>query len=559
MYFKLLKNDFKKNPGKHLILLLFMSLAVMLVASVFLMLTQLFTSVSSMYEKAKPPHFLQMHKGELRQESIDAFNSTYPGLEYWQTVPMTDVYGENLIVRKKEENREFSLEDCRLDISLVKQNQQYDVLLDKDRNELHMEEGEIGVPVILLEKYSIEVGDEICLKGEEGEKSFVVADYVYDGQMNSTLCSSTRFLISEADFHDLFGKVGEKEYLIEAYFEDPSMAADYQSAYEQSEKDLPRDGQAVTYTMIFLLSAMTDIMTAMVFLLVGILLILIAVICLRYTILARMEEDVEQIGTMKAMGIPGKGIKALYLGEIRILMGMGSAAGYVAALGTVRLLTGHMSRTFGTHRPQGSMYIAAVGICVLVYGIILLFAGKVLGRLDQVTVTDLLVTEKGFGKTKMVRNGIHKSRYLPVNLLVGLHEAGNGYGIIFCLMLIVSFLVTVPYRMVHTMEDKEFATYMGSPVCDVLIEVEQGENLTERKERTEKLLASEKEQEWVSDYRVLRRVRLQAENQEGELQGIHIDTGQESGTGIRYLTGQAPQGEGEVALSSLMADQLGKK
>ncbi|WP_075719257.1 ABC transporter permease [Roseburia sp. 499] len=559
MYFKLLKNDFKKNPGKHLILLLFMSLSVTLAVSVFLMLVQLFTSISSMYETARPPHFLQMHKGEINQESIDEFNQSYPGMEHWQTVPMIDVYGDELVVKKNDEQKEFTLGECRLDISLVKQNEQYDVLLDRERNVLHIEKGEIGVPVILLENYPIDIGDEICLKGENMEKHFVVTEYVYDGQMNSTLCSSTRFLISEEDFEELFGKAGETEYLIEAYFEDSAMAADYQTAYEQSEKNLPKDGQAITYTLIFLLSAMTDIMMAMVFLLIGILLIVVAMICLRYTILAKIEEDMREIGTMKAMGIPGAGIRSLYLGEIRILMGIGCVIGYGAALLVVTFLTGHMSRTFGKHQVGMGVYIAAVGICILVYGIIILFTRKILGRLRKVTVVDILVTEKGFGKEGKTRDGIHKSLRLPVNLLVGLHEARNGYGIIFSLLLIVTFLVTVPYRMVHTMEDKEFSTYMGSAICDAPIEVEQGEELEARKEAVEKLLLSEKEKDYVSDYKMLRRVRLQVEDSEGKLQGIHIDTGEQAGEGIKYLTGKQPETETELVLSSLMADQLGKK
>ena len=346
MYLKLLKNDLKKNPGKQMILLLFMSLSVTLAVSVFLMLVQLFTSISSMYETANPPHFLQMHKGEICQEDIDAFNKSYPGMEHWQTVPMIDVYGDALTVQKKADQTEFTLEDCRLDISLVKQNAQYDVLLDKERNVLHVERGEIGVPVILLDQDSISIGDEIYLQWGGNEKRFVVTEYVYDGQMNSTLCSSTRFLISEEDFQEMFGDAKEKEYLIEAYFEDSSMAADYQTAYEESEKDLPKDGQAITYTLIFLLSALTDIMMAMVFFLIGMLLIVVAMICLRYTILAKLEEDVKEIGTMKAMGIPAEGIRKLYLGEIRILMGAGSVIGYIVALLAVRFLSGHMTRTF---------------------------------------------------------------------------------------------------------------------------------------------------------------------------------------------------------------------
>ena len=324
-------NDFKKNPGNNLVVLLFMMLSVTLAVSVFFVLVQLFTSISNMYEVAKPPHFLQMHKGALVQEDIDAFNSSYPGMEHWQTVPMIDVYGNELVVQQ-EDGAAFSLEECRLDISIVKQNSQYDVLLDENRRPLQLQEGEIGVPVILLEQYDIQKGDIICLTSGGVNKSFTVADFVYDGQMNSTLCSSTRFLVNDADFDALLGTVGETEYLIEAYFADSKMAVGYQTAYEQSETPLPKNGQAITYQMIFLLSAMTDIMMAMVFLLVGILLIAIAMFALRYTILTTIEEDIREIGTMKAIGVPFLEIRKLYLGKIRLLMLLGCLTGYPAAL-----------------------------------------------------------------------------------------------------------------------------------------------------------------------------------------------------------------------------------
>ena len=129
--------------------------------------------------------------------------------------------------------------------------------------------------------------------------------------MNSTLCSSTRFLISDEDFDALLGNVGETEYLIEAYFADSSLASDYHTAYEQSEKNLPKNGQAITYTMIFLLRALTDLMMAMVFVLTGVLLIAIAVVCLRYVVLAQLEDDMREIGTMKAIGIPQRLIDSL--------------------------------------------------------------------------------------------------------------------------------------------------------------------------------------------------------------------------------------------------------
>lgn len=558
MYIKLLKNDLKKNPGNNVILFLFMSLSVTLAVSVFLMLVQLFASISTMYETAKPPHFLQMHKGVFEQEKIDEFNRTYPGMEYWQTVSMINVYGEELMV-SDDAGKQFTLSDCRLGISLVKQNEEYDVLLDESRNKVELKPGEIGVPVILLEQYKIAVGDKICLKRNRAEKTFIVSDYIYDGQMNSTLCSSTRFLISDKDFSELFENAGEKEYIIEAYFTDSSMADAYQTAYEQSDKNLPKDGQAVTYPIIFLLSAMTDIMMAMVFLLTGILLIVIAFICLRYTILAELEDDKREIGTMKAMGISEKGIRNLYLAKIRILMAAGCVSGFLLALCLVSIFTGHMKRTFGEQQTGTGIYLSAVFVCAAVYGIILTFAKKVLGKVRKADVVDLLITEKGFGKTKTVKDGIHKARKMPLNLLLGLHEVRHGYGIIFALLLIVSCTVSVPYRVVHTMENKEFGTYMGSPVCDVLLEVEQGEGLEDRKNAAEHLLLSELEQKEITAFELLKRVRLQALGKDGKPVGIHIDTGKSAGSGLQYLAGGRPVTEREIALSVLMAEELGKE
>ncbi|NLL78644.1 MAG: ABC transporter permease [Clostridiales bacterium] len=551
MYWKLLKNDSKKNFWSNLVLFLMMTLSVMLAVSVSLILTQLFTSISTMYETAKPPHFLQMHKGELNQEELDTFNRSYQGIRHWQTVPMIDVYGDHLIVEGQEN---YDLSECRLDISLVRQNEGYDLLLDGERKVLEMKPGEIGVPVILLEQYPIKLGDRIILNYGETERSFTAAAYVYDGQMNSTLCSSTRFLISDEDFETLIGKVGETEYLIEAYLEDPSMSAAYQTAYEQHEPILPKDGQAVTYTMIFLLSAMTDLMLAIVLLLVGFLLMVLALLCLKFTILAALEEDIREIGTMKALGISYQGIRRLYLNKIRILMCGGCIVGYFAAWISTELLTKHMEQTFGEQPLLSENLVTALLVCALVYLIILFFARQVLKKIRKVSIMDALVREKGFGKEQKVHDGIHKAERLPLNVLLGVKEAKRGYGMIFSLYFLVSMLILIPDQLVHTMEDERFMTYMGSCVCDVLIEVEKGKGLEERRQAAEELLRSRQ-----AEYSVSKRVRLQAVGVDGKFCGIHIDTGSEAGAGLQYIYGGAPKKERELALSVLMADELGKK
>ena len=557
LHIKLLMNDFRKRAWKNIVLFVFMCLSVTIAASVVLMLFQLFSSITSMYETAKPPHFLQMHMGTLEQADIDEFNEGSPGVTYWQTTPMIDLYGEDIIVTG--DGKAYTLSDCRLDISFVKQNKEYDVLLDEKREPLNLSAGEIGVPMIILDQFDISLGDKITIGADGVRKQFTVAAYVYDGMMNSTICSSTRFLISDADFDLLLGNIGETEYLIETYFTDSSLASAYQTAYEQSDKELPKNGQAITYTLIFLLSALTDILTAIVFVLTGIMLILVVVICLRYVILAELEDDVVEIGTMKSIGIPDKGVENLYLAKIRILMSVASVVGFLLALLFLPKFTGHISRFFGAQPLEAHVLLWAIVSVAFVYCIILLFAKKILKQIKTKTIVDLLVLNDGFSKEVKVKTVLYKSKRLSTNALIGLREVRKGYGIIFILMLIITILVMVPLRSLQAMQANDFVTYMGSPICDLLVEVTQGDSLEERNAQLSDLLREEAGRGHVQNVDVLRRVRLQAFSNTGELVGVHVDTGLSAGKGIVYLSGSKPSDENQIALSFLLADELGKE
>ena len=557
IHIKLLVNDFRKRAWKNIVLFVFMCLSVFIAASVVLMLSQLFSSITSMYETAKPPHFLQMHMGTIEQADIDEFNESFEGVTYWLTAPMIDLYGDDITVTGND--KFYTLADCRLDISFVKQNNGYDVLLDEHRKPLNLKAGEISVPVIILDQYDISLGDTITVSADDTRKEFTVAAYVYDGMMNSTICSSTRFLISDADFDLLLGNIGETEYLIETYFTDSSLATSYQTAYEQSDKELPKNGQAITYTIIFLLSALTDILTAMVFVLTGIMLILVVIICLRYVILAELEDDVVEIGTMKSIGIPDDGIEELYLAKIRILMSVAGVVGFILALLLLPRFTGHISRFFGAQPLDIISLLGAIASVGLIYSIILLFAKRVLKQIKKKTIVDLLVLNDGFGKKVKVKTGLYKSRRLSANALIGLQEVRKGYGIVFILMLIITILVMVPIRSLQAMQAQDFVTYMGSPICDLLIEVTQGESLEERNTALSNLLSEEADMGYVQSIDVLRRVRLQAFSNTNEPVGVHVDTGSSAGKGIVYLSGSAPSDEKHIALSYLLADELGKE
>lgn len=264
--------------------------------------------------------------------------------------------------------------------------------------------------------------------------------------------------------------------------------------------------------------------------------------------LTQLFTSIASIGAMKAMGIPQKGIRDLYLGKICILAAAGCFLGFISALFTVPMLTGHISRAFGSQPQNDGGKFLSIPAVILLYSIILLFAGKILRRLEKATVIDLMVTENGFGRNAKVRDGLRRSKRLSVNLLMGLHEARRGYGIILGLLLIVSFLILIPFRTVQAMEYEDFVTYMGSPVCDLLLEVEQGDDLEERNQAAQHILLTESDRGTVANTDALRRVRLQAVGDDGEIIGIHIDSGKNAGAGLKYLVGESPKNKREIAL-----------
>lgn len=551
---KMLKNDFKRNCAGNVALLLFMTLATCLVVAATIVVMQLITSMVGMYNTAKPPHFLQMHKGEINQEAINKFNSSYDGVTDWQILPMINVYGDDLKVYGKDV---FSLSNCRLGISLVKQNKKNDLLLDENRNVINVNKGEIGIPVILRASYGIDLGDKVVLTSKGVTKEFKVTAFVHDAQMNSTLCSSTRMLISDEDFKELFEKMEENEYLIEVYFKDFSMASDFQTAYEKA--GLPQEGQSVTYTIIFLLSALADIVMAMFLILVSMLLVMIALMCIKYTVMAALEEEIGEIGTMKAIGMSYEDIRNLYLQKYKMMVLAGIVIGYVLALILSNMFTGHINATFG----KQPVSILTIGLpafaCVFVYFITNYYCKKILKKLKKVTVVDALITGKGFGKKERAKDRLYKSKTMSVNLLVSVREIldnFSGFVIVFVVMFIISGMMIVPMNLLNTMKSKEFISYMGSSMDDILIEIKLGENLDTKYKIIKKLLNEDAN---IEEYKEFRRVRVETINSRDEWMNLHVDYGNYAGKELKYLDGTAPSMENEIALSKLNADVMGKK
>src|SRR5699024_8868508 len=153
--------------------------------------------------------------------------------------------------------------------------------------------------------------ESITIENKDFSKELIVTDFVRDVQMNPSIIHSKRFVVHEDDLKEIQSHVGDVEYAIEFLLKDTDHLNAFHFMYESS--GMPHEGPRIDYTLIKALNAITDGIVVVLIVFVSILLIIVSALCIRYTIVSTMEEDFREIGIMKAIGIPEKNIKHIYL------------------------------------------------------------------------------------------------------------------------------------------------------------------------------------------------------------------------------------------------------
>lgn len=210
--------------------------------------------------------------------------------------------------------------------SFVRQNKQFDYLLDLENQILKISDGEIAVPIYHMQKYNLQIGDQIRIADGDYSKDFTITAFLRDSLMNPSMINSKRFLVSDNDWNMLHEQIGKIEYMIEFQLHDTQRLNELETRYQDSA--LPQKGTAMGYSLVKVINGMSDGIAAAIVVLIACLLILIAALCLRFTLLTTIEEDYREIGVMKAIGISSGDIRKLYM--IKYVAMSASACGFAA-------------------------------------------------------------------------------------------------------------------------------------------------------------------------------------------------------------------------------------
>lgn len=545
MYKKIIRNDILKSKAITLTTMIFVAVAVMLVSLAAILFINLIGAMDNLMMQAKTPHFLQMHLGEIDLARLESFASQNSNVEDYQVAEFLNIDGGHIVLG------DHSLAQSVQDNGLSVQNEKFDFLLDLDSNIISVSDGEIYVPIVYMKDGTAKAGDEAVISG----MTFTVAGFLRDSQMNSSLSASKRFLVSPHDYAQI-KRLGSIEYLIEFRLKDASAISAFETAYTSA--GLEANGPTVTYRLFKTMNALSDGMMIGVILLVSALVVIIAFMCIRFTLLAKIEDDYREIGVMKAIGLRVWDIKKSYLVKYAAIAAAGSVLGFVLSLLFKENLLENIRLYMGKSENSSSAFILGIIGILLVFFAIIAYVSSVLKRFGKISAAEAIRFGVSQGKKPGTKYfSLKANRLLSTNVFLGVKDVLTRKGLYLTMLMVLViavFIMIVPQNLYNTISSESFTKYMGIGNYDMHIQL-AGQDAG-KADGISKTMNTDSD---ISKYSVLTTKLFRSIIAEGTEENIKVELGDHAIFPIKYSQGKAPASENEIALSGINAKELSKK
>jgi putative ABC transport system permease protein len=527
--------------------MIFVAAAALLVSLAAILAVHLSGAINTLMTQAKTPHFMQMHSGAIDSARLAAFAERHSNVDEFQVLEFLNMDGARIVIGGS------SLAGNVQDNGFSKQSSKFDYLLDLDGKVIHVSDGEIYVPVGYMKDGTAKEGD----KAEIAGKVFTVAGFLRDSQMNSLLASSKRFLVSGNDYAAI-KEYGSTEYLIEFRLKDLSGLGALEAAYTSA--GLEANGPVITYPLFRMLNAISDGLMIAVILLVSVLVVVVAFMCIRFTLLAKMEEDYREIGVMKAIGLRLSDIKNMYLAKYAVLAAAGSVLGFALSFVFRGMLLENIRLYMGEGGNTGFANLFGITGILLVFVAIIAYVNRVLRRFRSISAAEALrfgVRQEKSGGAKHIR--LSGNRLLGTNIFLGVQDVlarKSLYATMLAVLVLSSFIILVPQNLYNTISSEGFAAYMGIGKSDMRMDIQQTDNIASKAAEIARAMNSDSS---ISRYVVLTTKTFHAKVGDGKEERLKVELGDHSVFPVQYSRGKAPAAADEIALSAINASELGKQ
>ena len=553
MYLDILKKDLKRKKAMNIILLLFIILATMFVASSVNNIINVTTALDSYFKMANAPDYLVATMNKNLVIDIDETVSSASAVDSYEAENILFLSSDNFIYEDENIITPGGTHLVHSDICMNYFLSDGSILETVEPGEFYMTEAK-------ADALGVDVGDKLIIELNGVKREFVLAGKIKDALFGPNQLSFTRYIISEEDSSVFLSAENTEEYyggtLVYIY------STDIKTALTQikplvNNSILTMDRAFMKFCYIF------DMIVVGILLVVSIILIIIAFVVLRFTISFTLSEEFREIGVMKAIGIRNFKIRGLYLVKYMGLSVIGAAIGLALSFPFGEMLMSVSSQTIiiGNQSP----ILVNILCAVLVIAVILLFCYGCTGKVKKMSPIDAIrngQTGERFRKKSLMSLGKSKLPATPFLALNDIVSSPKRYGIISLTFFLCLSLMLILSATVSTMNSGSLSTTFGWADCDIYLDskIIMECMMEDGREKLEKHLDDMEQtlEENGIPAKCYQEIMFNLPVSFGENES-NISIYQGTGTTMdmyEYTAGTAPKNTDEIAITRIAADKL---
>lgn len=404
MYWNILKKDLKRKVTMNVILFLFIVLATMFVSSSVNNIIAVNNALGAFFDKAEMPDYLVATTNTEEKQTLEGILKEIPGITSKKIERVVYFSGNQVKVNGKKTEMQGPV--------LTRFENRGIEFFDKENQQVtSLKKGEILLPIKYMNNNDIKKGDKVEITFQDTTVTLIVAGGVKDAFVGSALMSIERFLVNKEDFNMLMKTPGDVREGELGYLNCENVSA-VKEALNKADINIVFNGTSGIVRMTYVM----DMIVAIALLILSVCLILIAFVVLRFTIHFTLEEEFREIGVMKAIGLPHKSIRGLYLVKYFVMSLFGAVIGMIAGIPFGDYLLKSTSQTIVMENTYG--YGFNVIASIFVVAIVVWYCYQCTGKLKNFSPIDAI--HKGSNGERYQKKGLFslsKSRLRPVSFL----------------------------------------------------------------------------------------------------------------------------------------------
>ena len=554
MLFRILKKDMMRKKVMNLILLLFIILASMFVASGLSNVATVLSGTDFYLDKAGIGDYMVITGGDGAYSALDDFLKNDKDIKGYRM--------EHLIFSSKEdillEEKESVTKNTSILVSVDEDGIDY---FDKDNNVItSVQPGHVYVPLAFLEENDLKAGDKLRFKKESVDLEFIIDGNFKDALLGSPMMGNTRFLISGEDMK----KVTADPVLVEKYggeaayieTDDVETLSSKLAEIDSITFDGSRSVIKLTYVM--------SLIVAFVVLILSLALIIVAFVVLKFAISMSVMEDFHEIGVMKAIGMRNGRIRGMYAAKYLTLALIGAVIGGALSFPFGEMLIQSVSENMYLGNESDVLFhIVGTILVILIISGFAWFCTRRVRKLSPVDAIRSGQTGERFHKKK--GRGIRRKGNTQFALAINdIRSNPRRYLSIFLSIFVCTLLVLLIVNTTVTMKSDTFLGTFGAK-GDVYVEdVKQTMKMqgSGRKAMDEFL---EKMKTEITDAGMPCETSIEAQYKYKTIvNGKKYNLTYQQGINTKvaeydYLSGTAPQNANEVAVTEQIMEKTGLK